>query len=332
MNTLFIILFNLLTTFTNPQTINPERVAMLDRLFILLEENIANPEWLETESFKAFKEDLYSKEVLKMSDSVFLSHFKTQRKTLDFSHFNLELKTIQSSKNNTEQIKVNMNWSKINDSIAYIDVRTFATDATNMIKIISEIGTDQYAHLIIDLRDNGGGSLDAPVVLGRFLTQDYIDAGVYLTRKWFLKEARPANKEDILKMPYLKEFTYQAIGKMYQEEAAFRMVLPPHQQPIFKGKVYVLINNNTASACEPLINLLQKKNIATLVGTKSAGEMLTGQYFNINDDYKAFIPIADYQTAEADRLDQKGVAPDYEVNSNEALNYVLENLIGVPKK
>jgi carboxyl-terminal processing protease len=90
----------------------------------------------------------------------------------------------------------------------------------------------------------------------------------------------------------------------------------------------VLIDSNTASACEPLIDLLQKKNIATLVGSNSAGEMLSGQTFKVDDNYQVFLPISDYQTADGDRLDKKGVAPDHEVDPEQALDYVLEQLIG----
>ena len=107
------------------------------------------------------------------------------------------------------------------------------------------------------------------------------------------------------------------------------MVLPRHDQPIFKGKVYVLVNSNTASACEPLIDLLQKKHIATLVGPPSAGAMLSGQSFKINENYSLFLPISDYQTAEGDRLDKKGVIPEHKVRSENTLDYVLEKLIGV---
>ncbi len=332
MNTLVIILFSLSTLFTTPTSVNPEREEMLDKMFTLLEENVANPQWLETESFIAFKKELYSEKVLKMNEQDFLDFFRSKRHSLDFSHFDLHSAALIKKIEAETGDKPVMSWKPINKDIAYLNVRTFVTDGAPMQKIISEIGTDTYKHLIIDLRDNGGGSLDAPVLLGRFLTQQPIDAGVYLTRKWFDKYGRAANTEDISKMPYLQDFTYQGIGKMYQEEEAFRMVLPPHNQPVFKGKVYVILNSNTGSACEPLVDLLQKKNIATLVGPPSAGQMLSGSWFKVDETYKVFIPISDYQTADGDRLDQKGVIPEHKVPSENTLDYVLEELIGNSSK
>ena len=324
MKTIAIILFSLCTVFTTPKSVNPEREAMLDQMFDLLEKHVANPDWLTTDSFKTFKEDLYSSKVLKMTDDEFLTYFRSQRKTLSFTHFDLH------SKSFTKRIKAEnaktpkMSWKPLNDDVAYLNVRTFSSDASPMVKILSEIGTDNFKHLIIDLRDNGGGSLDAPVVLGRFLTQKPIDAGVYLTRKWFLKHGRSATQEDIHQMPFLKDFTFAGITKMYKDHDAFRMVLPPHDQPVFKGKVYVLVNSNTASACEPLIDLLQKEHLATLVGPPSAGAMLSGQYFKVDDNYHVFIPISDYQTADGDRLDKKGVVPEHKVPSEDTLDYVLD--------
>jgi hypothetical protein len=328
MKTFYILLLSLNTFISNPNSINPERKKLLDKVFLLLEEKVANPDWLKTKSFEEFKSDLYSEDVMKMTDEDFLSYFKKQRNTLPFSHFDLHSNTfLKGIEQETENQPV-LYWKALNDHVAYMKVRTFITDAAPMIKAVSEIGTDRYDHLIIDLRNNGGGSLDAPVVLGRFLTQDYIDAGVYLTRKWFLQEQRSAVKEDILGFPFLQDFTFEGISKMYQNEAAFRMVLPPHANKTFQGKVYILIDSNTASACEPLIDILQQKKIGTVVGPRSAGNMLSGQTFKVNEQYEVFLPIADYQTADGRRLDQVGVIPEHKVSSENSLSYVLNELIG----
>jgi C-terminal processing protease CtpA/Prc len=327
MKTILLLMISTCTLLSPDRSVNPEREALLDKVFELLEENVANPAWLESDTFKAFKQEMYSKEVLSMTDEDFLNHFRTRRFDLNFSHFDLHSTTFRKKLKVEQGEQAVMSWKPLNEQVAYLNVNTFVTDGSPMEEMISEIGTDHYKHLIIDLRNNGGGSLDAPVILGRFLTQQPIDAGVYLTRSWFLNRGRSATAEDVQKMPFLQDFTYQGIGKMFAEQEAFRMVLPPHQQPIYKGKVFVLVNENTASACEPLIDLLKKEGIATLVGSSSAGAMLSGKWFQVNENYKVFIPISDYQTADGDRLDKKGVQPDIKVDPNQALDYVLSELI-----
>jgi len=47
------------------------------------------------------------------------------------------------------------------------------------------------------------------------------------------------------------------ISKSFATQAVFRTVIPGHNRPVFKEKKIMLIDNNTASTCEPLIDLLQ---------------------------------------------------------------------------
>lgn len=316
----------------NPEKINSnkkERIQLLNKVFQLLENHAANPNWIKSASLQEFKELMYSEKTLNLGEAEFIELFKSERHKLNFSHFDLYSKMHSNSlmNTNTENKTESIYWKEANKNTAYLRVKTFTISAEPMVKAVSEIGTEKYENLIIDLRGNGGGSLDAAVVLGRFLTQQPIDAGIYLTKSWFEKQNRYATKDDIKKMPFLKDFTFDGIAKMYATQDAFRMVLPPHQNPIFKGNVFVLINSSSASTCEPLIDLFKKHNIATLVGKTSAGNMLTGQIFTIDNNYSVFIPIADYQTADGSRLDQIGVIPHYEVDPNKAFKFVMDELI-----
>ncbi|NMM47607.1 S41 family peptidase [Marinigracilibium pacificum] len=310
---------------------NSEREDLLDNIFKSLEQNVANPAWLQDKAFSQFKEDMYSESTLALDEDQFVTHFNTQVKNLSFTHFYLKpVKPSTSSDNNSSDVETSseeseyFSWKEINEKTAYLRVQSFATNASEMVRILQEIGYDKYENLIVDLRNNGGGTLDAPVVLGRFLTGQNIDAGVYLTRKWFEKEHRSATKEDIASFPNLQDFTYAGFTQMFQNEAAFRMAVPGHDGPVFKGNVYVLINQHTASACEPLIYYFKDQKIATLIGQKSAGAMLSAYTFPINEKYGVFIPCADYQTSNGDRIDKVGVAPDIEVESEKALDHVLE--------
>ncbi len=327
MKTLITLIISLITL-VNPVQNDPkaERVKILDKMFETLEQNIANPNWLKTDAYHAFKEKLYSEEALSMSEESFLDLFNRERHSLPFTHFQLlRRKNGNTSSSTTEESPVT--WRAIDNQTAYMQVRTFSSDASTMVSAVQEIGVDTYDNLIIDLRSNTGGTLDAPVVLGRFLTDKPIDAGIYLTRRWYLEQDHSATPQDIAGFPYLKDFTYAGITKMFNEEAGFRMVIPGHDQPVFTGNVYVLVSNMTASACEPLIDLFKKEDIGTLVGSKSAGAMLSSHKFPLNESFVLTLPVADYLTASGERIDKVGVAPDIEVDPDDALEYVLENLI-----
>ena len=63
------------------------------------------------------------------------------------------------------------------------------------------------------------------------------------------------------------------------------------------------------------------------MGERTAGAMLSGARFPINNQYHLFLPISDFITADGYRIDKVGVAPDVERKSSEALEYVLNVLI-----
>ncbi len=304
------------------------RVQFLDQVFTTLENNIADVRWLEEESFLDFKERMYSDSVMSLSGSNFYHTFNEGRRKLPFSHFEIVPKSTSENSSEKSEASETKNpavwWEAVNEKTAYLKIRTFEIAADPVIKAVLEIGVDRYENLIIDLRNNGGGAIDGPVVLGQFLTQETIDGGYYLTRKWFESNEKLPTANQVNEMPFLQDFTFAGITKMYDEEAAFRTVIPGHNRPVFQGKVYVLIDHWTASACEPLIDLLKKKNLATLVGETSYGGMLSGRFFDINENWKVFVPIADYYTADGTKIDRVGVTPHIAVDPQQAKTHVLE--------
>ncbi len=93
----------------------------------------------------------------------------------------------------------------------------------------------------------------------------------------------------------------------------------------FKGKIFVLTSNVTASASEPFAYALQKEKIATIIGSKTAGAMVSMLYFYV-DNFDITIPILDYYTSDGKRLDKIGVSPDIACDPKDALNIALEKI------
>ncbi|HEY0039486.1 MAG TPA: S41 family peptidase [Flavisolibacter sp.] len=303
-----------------------ERKAMMTKVFTTLETHIANPHWLAGSAYQKFKKLMLSKRKLKLPMDEYKNLFDQKKQGLPFTHFDLIAKAPQASEIKTVR-KSPFSWKEINGATVYLDIDQFTDDATGMFQVINQIKQKQYENLVIDLRGNGGGTLDAAVVLARYLTNQSVDAGVYLTRKWYLQNKELPTAAQIASIPYLTDMTYKGIQKMFEKEAVFRMVLPPHKEPVFKGQVYLLIDKNTGSACEPFVYELKKLPNATVVGERTAGAMLSGVGFFINDKYNLFLPIADFMTADGTRIDKVGVAPDIEVKSADALDHVLGKLI-----
>lgn len=301
----------------------------VDQIFQTLESRLANPEWAETESFQDFKKEMYAEESLKLDEDAFIAKFNTESKQLPFTHLYLKSKKANSKIGQNTVTEPAISWKEIDQNTAYLKIQSFTGRAGDLIPFLGEIGIDRYDNLIIDLQGNTGGSLEIPIVLGQFLTNQTIDGGCYLTRAWFETYQRSASLDEIQAMPYLQDFSYEGITKMYAESKAFRMVIPGHQRPVYQGNVYILQDNQTASAGEPFLDLIQRENIGTLIGETSNGAMLSGYFFSIGADYELFLPIADYQNALGNRIDKVGVSPD--VESSSPLSKALE-LISSPEQ
>jgi carboxyl-terminal processing protease len=303
-----------------------ERETMMNKVFTTIETYIANPQWLVGKDYKKFKKLMLSKKKLRLPIIEYQQLFNKEKQKLPFTHLNLHAKPSQPAETKTIR-KSPFSWKELNDRTVYLDIDEFTDDAAGMFKIVEQIKLKAYQNLVIDLRGNGGGTLDAAVVLARYLTNNSIDAGVYLTRKWYLQNKELPTTAQIASLPYLTDMTYKGIQKMFEKEPAFRMVLPPHKDKIFKGHIYLLTDKRTGSACEPFVDELKKLPNATVVGERTAGAMLSGASFPIDDNFTLFLPIADFITAGGYRIDKVGVAPDVERKSSEALEHVLNVLI-----
>ena len=107
---------------------------------------------------------------------------------------------------------------------------------------------------------------------------------------------------------------------IHDQEGLSLQVMPDSLR--YTGRVYVLVDRGTASACEPLVYALKQYKLAVIVGENTAGQMLNGEEFDCGGGWKLTVPTADYYTADGVRLDHRGVAPDRTVKSADAMRVV----------
>ncbi|MFS4492453.1 S41 family peptidase [Maribacter sp. 2308TA10-17] len=311
----------------NAQNEAKKHKKLFNTLIETTHKNICNPAFLETKDWEEFESQIKALAEQKLSDRDFAKAFNNASDKLPFSHY--YLKHTGSSKKENRNTKTNeippFELVPIDNTTAVLFIRSFDSNTELMINIVQQIAQNGYKNLIIDLRNNQGGSLDAAVVLGRFLTAEIIDAGAYIGRSWFEEKQRYPSLDEINSFPYLKEMTYQGFQEASQNPA-FRMVLPPHNNSTYSGKVYVLTSKKTASACEPLVYLLKNQKVVTIVGEPTAGEMMSGMDFKLDDQLTIFLPVLDYITAAGTRLDRVGVQPTIEVLADKALTTVLQSI------
>ena len=178
---------------------------------------------------------------------------KTNSKSLKitFLDANKEVKntTLQKAKIYSEADVIKTAILQGEEKIGYISLPDFYmdwTDTTNLgcandvAKALIKLKQENIAGLILDLRENGGGSLKEAIDLAGI----FIDYGPILIQK-----------DDEGTITSLKDF---------------------NRGSVYNGPLMILINNNSASASEVVAGAIQDYNRGLIVGQKSFGKA-TGQ-------------------------------------------------------
>ncbi|MCB0807494.1 MAG: hypothetical protein KDC05_17000, partial [Bacteroidales bacterium] len=145
-----------------------------------------NPAYLHHNKWKKFE-----KKILKLSQRVsedveFFFGFNMATPKLPFSHYNLLL----FPKAPTTDLADTSHYvflEKKDDQTAYLNITSFGGSAHEMDSIFQIVFSGNYKNLVIDLRENPGGGLNSAIPFGQYLAPEKLDAGVFLTNKWFLK-------------------------------------------------------------------------------------------------------------------------------------------------
>lgn len=175
----------------------------------------------------------------------------------------------------SENKKFNINLTRDVVPIKSVDASILVGKSTGYIKInrFAETTYDEFhaalvnlkkqgaKSLIIDLRDNGGGYLEMAVEIADDLLPD---------NRIIVKTKNKKNREDITKATK---------GGIFEE-----------------GPLYVLINENSASASEILAGAIQDNDRGTIVGRRSFGKGLVQREMPLGDGSAVRLTVARYYT------------------------------------
>lgn len=164
------------------------------------------------------------------------------------------------------------------EGIGYVRITIFSDrTAKELRQAIKELRDQGMERLVLDLRGNGGGLLDAAVdVAGEFL-----DGGVVLFQ---------VEKGD-------KETPFNAGGG----------------GRFTTGSLVVLVDGGTASASEIVVGALQDRSRATIVGQKTYGKGSVQSVFDLSDGSSVHITSAQWFTPNRRQISGEGLMPDVEV-------------------
>ena len=178
-------------------------------------------------------------------------------------------------------------YEMLENNIGYILISGFEEPTPKQFKeAIDDLQKQGMKGLVLDLRDNGGGLLDAVVeMLDYILPKGMI---VYTEDKYGNREEYKGTDKDVLDLP-----------------------------------MTVLINGNSASAAEIFAAAMQDYKAATLIGTTSFGKGIVQTILPLTDGTAVKITISRYFTPNGVCIHGEGVTPDIEVELKDELRQLV---------
>ncbi len=178
--------------------------------------------------------------------------------------------TITREKVNDQSVR----WS-ITNGVGVMIMSRFDDDTANLARqAAQEFTTAGVKGVVLDLRGNGGGYLEAARQV----------AGIWLNNKVVVTE--------------------KTNGKVTATEKS-------DGTPLLEGiKTVVLVDGASASASEIVAGALQDHKVATLVGEKTFGKGTVQKVINLSDGRLLKVTIARWYTPNGKNITKEGIAPD----------------------
>ena len=173
------------------------------------------------------------------------------------------------------------------DKVGYIMISEFdgVTDA-QFREALTNLQSQGMESLVIDLRNNGGGSVDAVCAIA----------------------------DELLGEGPIVFTEYKDAERIERSSDAACVELP----------MAVLMNGNSASASEILAGALQDYDAAKIVGTQSYGKGIVQSIIDLQDGTALKLTTAKYYTPNGNNIHEIGITPDVEIDLPEELKTLVE--------
>lgn len=174
--------------------------------------------------------------------------------------------------------------------IGYIKAVRFDDDVAPLVdSAMAEL--KNTSGLIIDIRDNSGGNMSFVRLSSYFAEGEHLVAAL-LTRYYLETQGSTPSAIDPANLPKAKKtYTDEAVfDAMRSNAGAVGIYSEDLGENRYRGKVAVLINEETASAAEGFAWHMKLKTRSTLIGRKTAGALLGAEYFTLPGGWRLAVP------------------------------------------
>lgn len=178
--------------------------------------------------------------------------------------------------------------TEIKDDVFVISLYNFYADSKSQFRqALKDFAKSKKSRLIIDVRGNPGGYLDASVDMASW----FLPLGKVIVRESFGENSDRAEK------------VYRSKGYDIFND---------------KLKLVILVDGGSASASEILAGALKENDRATLVGTKTYGKGSVQELIEITPETSLKVTIARWLTPDGNSISENGLTPDFVVEMSEA--------------
>lgn len=289
----------------------------------MMRANHYNPAELDSDNYLRIEQATLALADKAETKDEFLEGFRELWKSGPFSHVELniahqtadELAAFLDNINAGDDA-VSLSWQ---DETALLTVNTMmGVDTIEAIDAAYETIEQRGAQkLIIDLRNNGGGAFAIRPLISHLISEP-IDAGGFVSQPWNNVHDRQPTADDIRAVKPWTGWSIRTFWEEVQSAPITRLQFEP-TPPIYSGQTYVLTSQITASAAELVTDAMKSTDHITIVGEKTAGQMLSQKIFDIPGGFHLSLPIADYYSVSTGRIEGVGVSPDINVPADTAL-------------
>jgi carboxyl-terminal processing protease len=176
-----------------------------------------------------------------------------------------------------------LDW-EIQDDVFVISLYNFSANSSSDFRnALREFILARKSKLIIDLRGNPGGFLDAAVDMA----------------SWFLPAGKVIVREDF--GDGTDEVTRSKGYDIFND----------------KLKMAILVNGGSASASEILAGTLQEYGVATVIGSQTFGKGSVQQLIDVTDDTSLKVTIAQWLTPNGKSISDGGLTPDIVIDEGD---------------
>lgn len=210
----------------------------------------------------------------------------------------------------------NFRWSSIvvnqGHSVGYLRINRFDDGAAQMAdQAMAELSDS--AAMIIDVRSNSGGNMSA-LRLASYFIDDFERPAFLLAGRSYLEGlGHRLTNIDALSLPRtIGAYTDRAVFEAVDDgNGAAAFYLEDLGSRRFAGPVFLIVGEDTASAAEGFVHLMKERSQSIIIGRPTAGEILSGQDFDLGEGWKLTVPVHGIWNGAAEDIGDRRVEPEY---------------------